>query len=82
MELIILLILAAARTLLILAAARKGPDLTENSAKFALYTGMASRLFINIFLQVQVDGPGLCGQAIPKSLQRKQQGNRVKRLLF
>ncbi len=44
-----------------------GPDLTENSAKFALYTRMASRFFINIFLQVQVDGPGLCGQAISDS---------------
>ncbi len=43
---------------------QKGSDLTENSAKFALYTGMASRLFINIFLQVQVDGPGLCEQAV------------------
>jgi hypothetical protein len=41
-----------------------GLDLTINSANFALFTGMALKLFIKKFFQVQVDGRDLFGLAI------------------
>jgi hypothetical protein len=45
---------------------KTGQDLNEGSNP-ALFPGMASKLFTNSFLQVQVDGLVLCGQVTSNS---------------